>query len=63
MNPMRAENLIDQLLASMKEQGGSDLFITAGFAPAIKLNGVVTAVGDQILSPDDSAMLVHSVMN
>ena len=63
MNPMRAETLIDQLLASMKEQGGSDLFITAGFAPAIKLNGVVTAVGDQILSADDSAMLVHSVMN
>ncbi len=63
MNPMRAETLIDQLLATMKEQGGSDLFITAGFAPAIKLNGVVTAVGDQILSADDSAMLVHSVMN
>ncbi len=63
MNPMRAETLIDQLLASMKEQGGSDLFITAGFAPAIKLNGVVTAVGEQVLSPDDSAMLVHSVMN
>ncbi len=63
MNPMRAETLIDQLLATMKEQGGSDLFITAGFAPAIKLNGVVTAVDDHILSADDSTMLVHSVMN
>ncbi len=63
MNPMRAETLIDQLLATMKEQGGSDLFITAGFAPAMKLNGVVSAVGEQPLSPDESAMLVHSVMN
>ncbi len=63
MNPMRAETLIDQLLATMKEQGGSDLFITAGFTPAIKLNGVVNAVGDQLLSADDSAMLVQSVMN
>ena len=63
MNPMRAETLIDQLLATMKEQGGSDLFITAGFAPAIKLNGVVSAVGEQVLSPDDSAQLVQSVMN
>ena len=63
MNAMRAETLIDQLLATMKQQGGSDLFITAGFAPAIKLNGVVSAVGEQVLSPDDSALLVQSVMN
>jgi twitching motility protein PilU len=60
---MRAETLIDQLLATMQQQGGSDLFITAGFAPAIKRNGVLSAVSDQPLSPDDSAMLVHSVMN
>ncbi len=63
MNPMRAETLIDQLLAMMKQQGGSDLFITAGFAPAIKLNGMLSAVGEQMLSADDSAMLVQSVMN
>ncbi len=63
MNPMRAETLIDQLLAMMKQQGGSDLFITAGFAPAIKLNGTLSAVGEQTLSADDSAMLVQSVMN
>ena len=63
MNPMRAETLIDQLLATMTQQRGSDLFITAGFAPAIKLNGVLSAVGEQVLSADDSAMLVQSVMS
>ncbi len=63
MNPMRAETLIDQLLVTMQQQGGSDLFITAGFAPAIKCHGALTAVDQPPLSADDSAMLVHAVMN
>ncbi len=63
MHTMRAQTLIDQLLVTMKERGGSDLFITAGITPAIKLNGELTPIGEQPLSPDDSAALVDSVMN
>lgn len=54
---------IQQLLALMKKQGGSDLFITAGFAPAIKRNGIMTPVGHAILSAEDSAALVQSLMS
>ena len=61
-NP-RPLQLMHQLLSLMKEQGGSDLFITAGFAPAIKLNGALTPVGSAVLSDGDSAALVQSLMN
>lgn len=63
MENTNARQLMQQLLTLMKEQGGSDLFITAGFAPAIKLNGMMTPVGDTILSTNDSRALVHSLMN
>ena len=33
----------EDLLKLMVEKGGSDLFITAGFPPAIKLDGKCTA--------------------
>ena len=44
METNTASQLMQQLLSLMKERGGSDLFITAGFAPAIKLNGALTPV-------------------
>ena len=51
------------LLRMMKEKGGSDLFLTAGFAPAIKFSGKLTPVSTQALSPDDAAAMVQAVMN
>lgn len=63
MDAARSLPLMHQLLALMKEKGGSDLFITAGFAPAIKLNGALTPVGHSALSAEDSASLVQSLMN
>jgi twitching motility protein PilU len=52
-----------QLLGLMKEKGGSDLFITAGFAPAIKFSGKLTPVSKTILSAEESSALVHALMN
>ncbi len=63
MESAHASQLMQQLLSLMKEQGGSDLFITAGFAPAIKLNGALTPVARTALSSEDSAALVQSLMN
>ena len=63
MEITRAQSLMHQLLGLMKEKGGSDLFITAGFAPAIKFSGKLTPVSKSILSPDESAALVHALMN
>jgi twitching motility protein PilU len=55
--------LIQQLLTVMKQKGGSDLFITAGFPPAMKLDGQVTPVMDKPLSGENSALLVRSLMS
>ncbi len=52
-----------QLLAMMVQKKGSDLFITAGFPPAIKVDGKVTPVTAQALSPQHTLELAHSVMN
>ena len=63
MEREQAIKLIQQLLTLMKQRGGSDLFITAGFPPAIKVDGNLTPVMDKALSPENSAMIIRSLMN
>jgi twitching motility protein PilU len=59
----QAVKLIHQLLTLMKQKGGSDLFLTAGYPPAIKLDGLITPVSKDPLSMENSAILVRSLMN
>jgi twitching motility protein PilU len=59
----QAIKFMQDLLRAMMARGGSDLFITAGFPPAIKAHGSVTPVTDKPLTPDQSAMLVRAIMN
>ena len=42
--------LVQQLLTLMKQKNGSDLFITSGFPPAIKVDGQMTPVMDKPLN-------------
>ena len=63
MSTDQAWQSVQQLLAIMRQQGGSDMFITAGFAPAIKLDGKMTAISQQLISPELSRALVLSTMN
>lgn len=59
----QAIRFIHELLRKMVEVNGSDLFLTAGFPPAIKVDGRVKPVTDQPLTPQQSASLVRSIMN
>ncbi len=52
-----------QLLAMMVARKGSDLFITAGFPPAIKVDGKVTPATQQTLTPQHTLELTRAVMN
>ena len=52
-----------QLLAMMVARKGSDLFITAGFPPAIKVDGKVTPATQQNLTPQHTLELTRAVMN
>jgi len=58
-----AIKLMQDLLKRMVDKKGSDLFITAGFPPAIKIDGEVRAQADKALSPEQSAVLVRAIMN
>ncbi len=59
----QAIRFIHELLRKMVQVKGSDLFLTAGFPPAIKVDGRVKPVSDQPLTPQQSATLVRSIMN
>ncbi len=53
----------ERLLALMVEKGASDLFITAGVPPSMKLHGRVVPVTTTPLSPEKARETVLSVMN
>ncbi|MDX2464146.1 MAG: PilT/PilU family type 4a pilus ATPase [Porticoccus sp.] len=53
----------DVLLNLVAQKKASDLFITAGVAPSIKVNGVIMPVGKARLSPEQARQLVEGVMN
>lgn len=63
MNTNQAWQSVQQLLTVMRQRGGSDMFITAGFSPAIKLDGKMSQISQQIISSDLSRALVLSTMN
>jgi len=58
----QAIRLVQQLLTLLKAKNGSDLFITAGFPPAIKVDGQVTPVMDKPVSSENAALIVRSLM-
>lgn len=53
----------ERLLNMMVEKGASDLFITAGVPPSMKLHGKVVPVTTTPLSPDKVREVVMGVMN
>jgi len=59
----QASKFINDLLRLMVTKKASDLFITVGFPPAIKVDGKVTPVSQQPLTPQHTQDLVRSVMN
>jgi twitching motility protein PilU len=63
MEREQATKFIYDLLRALVAKKGSDLFITAGFPPAMKIDGRVTPVSQQALTGAHTAMLVRSVMN
>lgn len=63
MEREQAVRLTQNLLKKMVEKEGSDLFITTGFPPAIKVDGTIHKATDEALSQDQSAMMVRSIMN
>src|SRR5574344_257676 len=59
----QAMKFMHDLLRLMTQKRGSDLFITAGFPPAIKVDGKITPVSNQILNSQHTAELARAIMN
>ena len=59
----QAMKFMHDLLRLMVQKRGSDLFITAGFPPAFKVDGKVTPVSNQVLTSQHTAELARSIMN
>jgi twitching motility protein PilU len=59
----QALKFMHDLLRLMTQKNGSDLFITANFPPAIKVDGKVMPVSNQLLAPTHTAELARAIMN
>jgi twitching motility protein PilU len=51
------------LLRNLVQKDGSDLFITAGAPPSMKVDGAMVAISNQALSPQHTQVLVSAIMN
>ena len=54
---------IQDLLSEMVKRGASDLHITAGSPPLVRLSGKLTPLGDDKLKPDETMRMTYSLMN
>lgn len=63
MDKEQATKFMSDLLHLMLSKKASDLFITAGFPPALKIDGRMTPVSQQSLSAQHTEMLAKAIMN
>ncbi len=59
----QASKFVNDLLRLMVSRNGSDLFLTADFPPAIKVDGKITKVSPQPLTSQHTLALTRSIMN
>ncbi|MCX7255855.1 MAG: PilT/PilU family type 4a pilus ATPase [Polaromonas sp.] len=59
----QASKFINDLLRLMVSRGGSDMFITSDFPPAIKVSGQMTKLSSQPLNAGHTMTLARAIMN
>ena len=59
----QASQFVHELLKLLISRNGSDLFITADFPPAIKVDGKISKVSSQALTLHHTLALTRSIMN
>ncbi len=59
----QASKFINDLLRLMVSRKGSDLFLTADFPPAVKVDGKITKVSPQPLTGQHTIQLARAIMN
>jgi len=59
----KAIKYMHDLLRLLVQKDGSDLFITAGAVPSMKVDGEMKQISNQALSPQHTQVLVSAIMN
>ena len=59
----QAIRLMQDLLRRVVERKASDLFVTAGFPPAIKVDGEMRPQSERALTPEQASVITRSLMN
>ena len=55
--------VLDSLLREMHQQKASDLLLTAGSAPQLRINGILQPIGSEALTTEDTQALAASILN
>jgi twitching motility protein PilU len=63
MEQGQAEKFVFDLLRLMTGKKASDMFITAGFPPAMKIDGKMTPVSAQVLTSQQAREIARAIMN
>ncbi len=53
---------IEELLQIMVQRGGSDLHVTAGSAPKVRIDGSLVSTEHEVLTPDQTKKIAYSVL-
>jgi twitching motility protein PilU len=59
----QAIRLMQDLLRRVVDRKASDLFVTAGFPPAIKVDGEMRPQSERALTPEQASVITRSLMN
>jgi twitching motility protein PilU len=63
MEREQASRFLQDLLRLMLKRGGSDLFLTAEFPPAVKIDGKITPVSNVPLTPQHTTELARALLS
>jgi len=63
MTPDQAQGYLQSLLKAMLAKRASDLFLSNDFPPSMKIDGKMTAVAPQKLTPVHTRALAYAIMN
>lgn len=55
--------LLEPLLKLIVEKDGSDLYLSSGVQPSMKVQGTLYKIGKRMLDSNDVASIAHSIMN
>ena len=58
---LQYQGILNKMLATMMSMKGSDLFLTVGYPPSVKLNGKISKLNETPLTTEQTRKIAHSI--